>query len=163
MSLTVGTDTYLSLDDADTYFGNRLHTDTWDAASDDDKEAALKMACSLMENRVHWLGAPTDSSQALSWPRRGLLDHSGNAVPKDTTPEAVKAVQCELAAYLLDNDPMTVPGGIEKIDLEGLELDVQANAQTIPTKIFRPIEIYGQLLDAKANFNVSRYNRFRNR
>lgn len=161
MALTVGTDSYISLDDADSYFANRLHSDTW--LQNPLQETALKMACSLLENRVHWLGAPTDSSQTLSWPRRGLLDHSGNVVPKDTIPEAVKAVQCDLAAYLLDNDPMTVPGGIERIDLEGLELDVQANAQTIPTKIFRPVEIYGQLLDAKASFNVSRYNRFRNR
>ncbi len=163
MALTVGTDTYISLDDADTYFGNRLHTDTWDAATDDDKETALKMACTLMENRVQWLGLPTDSDQTLAWPRKSLLDHSCNAVPKDMTPEAVKAVQCELAFHLLSNDPLIVPGGIKSIEIEGLEMDLANSNQTIPPKIFKPVEIYGQLLDARPHFNVSRYNRFRNR
>lgn len=163
MALTVNTDTYISLDDADTYFGARLHSSTWDSSSDSDKEAALKMACKLLENRVSWYGSPTDSGQDLSWPRKGLVDRSGNRVDDDTTPEAVKAVQCELAAYVMETDPYAVPDGIQQIDLEGLEIDMHKTDHTIPPKIFRPIQIFGQLIDAPASFNVARYSRLRNR
>ncbi len=156
MSLTVGTDTYISLDDADTYFSNRLHADIWDDATDAEKEKALKMACDLLENRVIWAGQKTDSSQILQWPRKNLLNHYRDEVDSSTIPDSVKYVQCELAQYLLEVNPLTVPNGIKNIDLDGLQVDIQAIGETIPPKIFKPIQIYGQLIDSKATFRLSR-------
>ena len=156
MALTVGENTYITLSKADTYFSNRLHTATWDNAINDEKEKALKWATSLMENRVVWKGRKADSTQTLQWPRSGLLDYYGNEVPSDTIPQSVKAVQCELANYLLETNPLTVPGGIKSMDLDGISLDMTDAGQTIPPKLFKPVEIFGSLIDSKATVKVSR-------
>lgn len=158
MAVTEGTNSYVSLDSAETYFGNRLYVDAWANASssESEKELSLIWACSLLENRVRWYGYKTNSSQTLQWPRRGLVDRYGKAVDSSTIPQAVKDVQCELALFLLEHNPLVISNGIEKMNLEGLELDLQANRQVIPWKIFKPISIYGQVLDGASTTRLTR-------
>lgn len=45
MTLIVGTNTYLTLEEANTYFESRLYNTAWLNASAEDKEKALIMAC----------------------------------------------------------------------------------------------------------------------
>lgn len=154
MSIEVGTNSYVSLADANQHFRNRLHSDAWEF-SVHERERALKQACSLLETRVHWHGRKTDESQTLQWPRIGLLDYYGKTLPSDETPATVKAVQCELALYLIENDPHVVPGGVDSIRFAGLNIDARPGNETIPQKIFRPISIYGILIDS-SNHRLSR-------
>ena len=156
MSLTVGEDSYISLSEANSHFSSRLHTASWDDATSSTKEKALKMACSLLENRVVWRGSKTDSSQTLQWPRKNLLDHYSKPLEETKIPASVKSVQAELAHYLLQQDPMTVPGGITSMNLDGIQMDLGNAQETIPPKIFKPIEVWGQLLDSKATVKVTR-------
>lgn len=158
MSITEGENSYISLDDADSYFQNRLYTDAWDNASSDEseKELALLWACNLMEDRVKWYGAKSDSSQSLQWPRKGLVDRYNKAVDSSSIPEIVKDVQCELALHLLQNNPMAISAGIEKMDLEGLSMNLSSQKETIPHKIFNPISIFGQVLDGSATTRLTR-------
>jgi hypothetical protein len=149
---------YISLDDANTYFANRLYTDPWDNASSDEseKEYALIWACSLLENRVHWKGLKTTLSQTLQWPRKGLVNLYGQSVDKTIIPASIKAVQCELALYLLQNNPMTVNNGIERLDLDGLLINVSNTNQTIPNKIFQIVAHWGNLLDSPGTVRLTR-------
>ncbi len=158
MTVTVNENSYISLSDANTYFENRLYTEAWDNTSSDEseKEIALIWACNLLEKRVKWYGAKTDSSQTLQWPRQGLVNLYRQAVDSSSIPQSVKAVQCELALYLLENNPMTINTGIEKMDIEGLTMNLKNSGVTIPHKIFSPIKIFGELLDNPGTYRVTR-------
>jgi len=94
---------YLTVAEADAYFGDRLHSEAWTAASAENKSAALVTACRSIE--AHRLKvrreadptfqdpiAPMTSGQALGFPRYG--DDGAVPVP-------VWQAQCEEAVSLL--------------------------------------------------------------
>lgn len=51
MALTVGTNSYINVADADTYFSERLFADVWTAATSTDKEKALIMATKVIDRQ----------------------------------------------------------------------------------------------------------------
>ena len=104
MTITTGTDTYLDADGAATYFQNRLHSQTWTAATDPDRENALRTATTLLD-ALDYQGARATSSQPLAWPRRGMRDRDGCLLPSDVIPAAIPAACAEWAIYLLTHDP----------------------------------------------------------
>ena len=73
MAITVGTDTYISLADADTYVaanyvsGDTKYT-TWDDLSDGDKEIYLKNATKKLDRQI-LRGVKAVSTQTLEFPR----------------------------------------------------------------------------------------------
>jgi hypothetical protein len=77
-------------------------------------------------------------------------------VDKTIIPASIKAVQCELALYLLQNNPMTVNNGIERLDLDGLLINVSNTNQTIPNKIFQIVAHWGNLLDSPGTMRLTR-------
>jgi len=101
VALTVGTDSYITVADATTWFGGRLGEVNWGAASADQKEDALRMACVRLE-RLHYQGEPGSSAQTLRWPRSGLVDQHSTELSSSAVPQFVKDAQCEEALYLLD-------------------------------------------------------------
>lgn len=113
MSLTVGTDTYVSLADCNTY-----HTNMGNAAwtgTDPAKEAALRKGTAYLDShyRGRWKGTKGDSSQVLAWPRNSVLDEDGYAVDPETIPQRVKDACCEAALRMLagDMEPDLARGG----------------------------------------------------
>ena len=73
MAITVGTDTYISLADADTYMSsNYVSTSTefttWDALSDGDKEIYLKNATKRIDRQL-LRGIKAVETQTLEFPR----------------------------------------------------------------------------------------------
>lgn len=76
MTITVGTDTYVTVADADTYVSlNYLSTEAksvaWDTLSDGDKEILLRRATQSIEV-LKYPGLKFDSSQTLTFPRQKL-------------------------------------------------------------------------------------------
>lgn len=67
-------ESYCSVDYADTYHEKRRNT-SWAALSDDNKEANLRKATDYMlgEYRGRWLGRRVLTTQALDWPRVGVV------------------------------------------------------------------------------------------
>ena len=106
MSLTVGTNTYCSLADAEAYFTLRLNSAAWQDASEPNKNAALASACRSME-RLRFIGDPTVNTQALQWPRKGIRTPNNQAVVSSEYPAVLVSAQCEeaLALLTLANDP----------------------------------------------------------
>lgn len=145
MAITVGTDTFISVADADTYFGTRLYSTTWTGATTADKERALRMATAIL-NRERWAGGITSANQLLAWPRSGAIDQEGRAVSPTAIPTAVRDATCELAMALLIDDltqndgnagVKTVQAGSVRIEYNG-----QAPARRLPdmvTAIIRPL------------------------
>ncbi len=103
MTVTVGTDSFLSLTDADAYFSARLHAGDWSSADDPTKENALKMATARL-GRLGYVGSITSDAQMLAWPRYGASDREGRAIADTDIPAAIRAATCELALAFLRND-----------------------------------------------------------
>jgi len=105
--------------EANTYFDERLPLATpWVTSG---QEAALIMATRVIEmvlqprvvfdmanvcyrTRPTWTGAPSTTTQRLAWPRTGMLDRNGNAIPSGEIPYDLKNAQSELAGQLLMGD-----------------------------------------------------------
>ena len=82
---------YVTTEEAEAYFANRLHADVWTEAGDAEKTAALTMATRAID-RLQLKGRKADPDQALAFPR----------YPDTEVPEAVKEACCEEALALLE-------------------------------------------------------------
>lgn len=112
MSLTIGTDTYISLDDAQEYLSeNYISTDekliAWNALSDTDKEILLRKALKIVDSQPY-TGFKVQTTQTLEFPRAiytmipsDVYEPSGiwpeNWYVQSEVPDAVKYAQCEIA------------------------------------------------------------------
>ena len=104
---TVGganSNSYITVDEATTYFGERLRSDAWTAASTADREKALIMSCRHIEAARPMIQrgtigayAPSNRTQALSFPRK----KDWKSGPGYYIPQAVKQAQCEEVLALL--------------------------------------------------------------
>lgn len=125
MALTVGTDTYIGLADANTYLSaHHLSNDpalvAWNALSDDDNEVLLRQAASIIDKQP-LVGFRVGLTQALEFPRylytddrtyqtnlRPVYDFYGTTVQyvgdnlfmQTAVPQSVKDAQCEIAVEL---------------------------------------------------------------
>lgn len=82
MAIIVGTDSYVSVASADTYWADRNNS-VWAAAANEDKEKALRFATEYVDGTYdgRWIGEhPGASSQVLAWPRNGAIDSEGRSV-----------------------------------------------------------------------------------
>jgi hypothetical protein len=68
VTLTEGTNTYVTLADANAYFANRLSSETWDGTGDSDKSKALIMATKNLD-RLVFKGSKINIDQPLQFPR----------------------------------------------------------------------------------------------
>lgn len=139
MTLTVGTDTYISLGDADTYFANRLYSTIWTGADSADREKALRMAAKALD-RESYLGKITSYTQTMAWPRSGVQDSAGREIERTAVPAAVVDAQCELALTYLADDPTQDDGtrGVRRMvaDTVTMEYDGRAPVRRLPDFVF---------------------------
>lgn len=110
--LVVGTNSYISIEDAEIYFSMRLYSDTWNNATADQKSQALVMATRRID-RQRVTGRKADLVQKLQFPRAfyspGLasLDYAA-AYPSDgwlvekEVAQCVKDACCEEALSMLN-------------------------------------------------------------
>ena len=129
---------YGTLAVAQTYFDDRLYTTTWDAANQDQQEAALQMACAQID-ALQFVGYVTSYTQALQWPRVGVTDRNGQAISSSTIPTLVKNAQCELALTLLNDAGLSGNGDLdafEQVTLGSLSVTPkQGRAGSLPKTI----------------------------
>lgn len=108
---------YVSLDEADSFFEFSVYQTQWEAFSDQQKQAALVQACFFLET-VDFAGTRCSPStddenlpQALGWPRSGA-SCDGVAASCSFIPKEVKNAQCLLALNLATSpDSITGPIG----------------------------------------------------
>ena len=134
MALVKGTNSYITVSEADTYFEDRVNAATWNEDfSDDEKAMALVTATSILDEQP-WIGFSSEE-QDLVWPRtgsyldrpRGRYIQFGSAVP-----QAILDATAELALHLLSNaDVLESSGGVTSLSLGPIELDTIK-----PTSIF---------------------------
>lgn len=139
---TVGgatSNSYETQAEAATYFDERLPLPTPWVASGDASARALIMAtrvldamsvprrtlrldscdCRYYYTSRTWTGSPASATQRLAWPRAGMFDANGNAIPSDAIPQALKDAESELAGQLIMADTTldnaTIVGGITSV------------------------------------------------
>lgn len=85
--------------DGDAYFGSRLYSQVWTAASADNKQASLNDATRII-NRFQYLGTKTLDVQLYEWPRKGIvLDRV--VIDSASIPQDILLAQYEIAFALL--------------------------------------------------------------
>jgi len=109
MAITVGTDTYITVAEADTYIASwYISTDTqrvaWTALATADKEVLLRNATEALE-QLKFIGAKYDSAQTLSFPRGYYQGQEyyrlyDDYVSDGTVPDEIKNAQAEEAIEL---------------------------------------------------------------
>jgi len=113
-----------TLAEANTYFDERLPLPTPWVASGDNSIRALIMATRVLSSlsvphkTLHigkdgskyfvtarqWTGTPASATQRLAWPRIGMFDRNGNAIPENVIPYELKDAESELAGQLIMAD-----------------------------------------------------------
>ncbi len=68
------------------------------------KNAQALILATQVIDQFEFIGKPTDTTQALQWPRIGAIDRNGEAIPDGTIPTGIKTAANELAFFLLRND-----------------------------------------------------------
>lgn len=105
MTLTVGSDTYISVADADAYFVAR-DVASWPAATSQAREAALLQATVYLDGAYTFIGRIASSAQALAWPRLGAIDGDGRSL--EGIPGRLAHACAELALVALTS-PLAPP------------------------------------------------------
>ena len=150
MTITVGTDTYLSVAGADTYWAARNNT-TWSGSTTAEKEAALIEATQYIDGNYLFIGELTSLTQSLAFPRNGVYITTGNFAgadyDSDEIPPQIEKATAELALEALSARlvPVLERGGLikkEKVDVIEVEyLDFAPAQKTFEfvTSILRPL------------------------
>lgn len=164
LDATVGganSNAYCTVIEAQWYFDTRLPLSGWDDA--DDQSVLLIMATRLLDAlarpfktlvpaqggvpayyrvRRQWTGAPATTTQRLAWPRTGMYDRNGNAIPSNVIPEDLKEAVSEFAGQLglgdrsLDNDVVTQ--GVTSVRAGSVSVTFKENIvpQVIPDAVY---------------------------
>lgn len=140
---------YCSVSDGDTYHERRLHTSTWDDSDDETKERGLMWATQLLDSLVGWYGQKTSDTQALEWPRSGVVDRNDFTIDNDTIPSWLKDATAEFARLLIAEDrtaePDTLGFKFMKADVLEAEIDPRDRRGILPPSVGALVAAYGQV------------------
>lgn len=145
----VNSNTYSTLVQAETYMESRLHKATWSAASDEDKNIALLWATRELDQRISWAGYIVVDTQALSWPRDGVLDPNYVDVTSTAIPQFLVDATAEYAMRLISDDRLDDDDtkGFKSIHVSSIQLviDKYDRIAAIPPSVWSMLSFYGQL------------------
>lgn len=113
---------FVSLTTADSYWSSR-GDETWAAATDAAKEAALVKAADYIGFGYTFAGQPLHAAQSLAWPRGGVIDaRTGYEVNALSVPPAVVVAACLLAREALSTDILGQMTAAETVVKETVKL-----------------------------------------
>jgi hypothetical protein len=156
---------YLTLDEAQAYYAMRSPSPAWESAPN--QEANLIQATRLIDamfsgvrSRVvakdgtsqyivgpMWTGAATSpTTQALCWPRVGMLNRNGAPIPDDVIPPSLKEATAEFAGQLaiadrsLDNTAAVQ--GITNVKAGSVSVSFAGSDGVVVTKVIPDVVSY---------------------
>ncbi len=98
---------YASLAEANAYCSGHLYASGWFALSDTQKESALIMTGRGLDGMPRaWTGTASTATQAMGWPRIGMLSRNGFAIESGAVPVDLKNAQSEFALQLASTNLM---------------------------------------------------------
>lgn len=132
MTLAVGTNSYVTVAEADAYFTDRFGYDKW--ASETAQEAALVSAAQQLDLLCIWYGYLVDDEQLLAFPRNPDAD----PVPQD-----VKDAQCEIAYAIVDTGSTSTSAddALSELKAGSVTLKFDANSATEDNPLINSLTI----------------------
>ena len=124
---------YVTVSEADDYFLNHpYYADNWSGLTN--KESFLEAASAQLDALVVWKGFLVYGTQAMGWPRNGVIDDEGRIIPADVVPDRVKKAVFELAFHLSRGDPYAASSseGIDRLKIDVIELQFSGSTTTRP-------------------------------
>lgn len=144
MALIKGTNSYVSIAEANSYFQDRLDVAAWTSSNDVERGKALVTATSILDS-LDWTGVAISETQTLAFPRVGSYfdPRVGTEVSLDGTnvPTRVIIATYELAYHFLNNDGLLDDTGlVDNIKIGAINLDNIKTANKIPNVVKRFIK-----------------------
>lgn len=151
MTIVVGTDTYLSVIDADTYWSNR-NDSVWSAASTAEKEAALREATKYVDGAFNFIGYQVVTN-VLAWPRDAAQVTQGNfagvVYTNTTIPQQIKDAVAELAlealsarlAPTLDRGGAVKREKVDVIEVEYMDFAPSGKVYVFVSMLLKPLTV----------------------
>lgn len=143
MALVKGTNSYVTVAEAEVYFADRLNATAWLSAEDSQKSQALITATSMLDN-LDWAGAAVSMSQSLAFPRNAEYfdPRLGSMVMSSSIiPSRILQATCEQAYHLLNNDDLLDNTGlIKNLSVGSVNLGIIRPASKMPITVKRLIK-----------------------
>lgn len=115
---------YVTVAEADSYFGDSFGKGQWTSATPDQKAALVITASRTLDQYILWVGQKTTDSQSMEWPRFGAYDRFGKLYANDVIPTVVKYATFELAYYMLENGGLSfAEQTIDSVKVGSIEVD----------------------------------------
>jgi len=143
MALSKGTNSYVTVNEADAYFTDRIDADDWTAASPTKKAQALITATSILDEQP-WTGTAIVDTQPLAFPRAGIYfdPRVGTSLILDDSyvPTRVVNATCELAMHLITNSGLqNDTGSVLDLSVGPINLQTISKPNLIPARVKRLI------------------------
>ncbi len=145
-SASTTANSYASVANGNTYHASHLYASVWTQKPDATKEKALMWATRLLDEQIAWTGHKLEDTQALQWPRNGVIDRGDFLIDSDEIPQPVKDAVSELARYLLTSDRTAESDtiGFSKIKAGSVEIEIdkadrESLKQIIPRHILEMV------------------------
>lgn len=159
---------YCTLAEAETYFGNSYGRAVWTSASDANKNIVLIEATRLLDTLVKWQGYLATATQALRWPRTYVRDPDsypgstafmdiglgGPYLDSTTVPQPIKEIACELAYSILSNGGFSaVENDVTKVRVGTIIVDFseKVKGQGFPQIVRDMITRWGEYMIGSSN------------
>lgn len=100
---------YVTLSEAQTFLQAHLSTEAWNTLPPGSTQhlftvqaIALMQATRLLDAQVRWAGTRATTTQALAWPRQGVVDEDGLLLASTVVPGAIRQATTVYALALLE-------------------------------------------------------------
>jgi hypothetical protein len=135
---------YCTIIEADKYFNDRIHSESWKELDYQNKSAALITASSMLDWYMTWEGTRTSFSQSLDWPRTGATGDDEVEIPVDEIPKELKIATFELAISISTSDRTLDWNmqGLSKMKVGDLEMVASYDQSDNPKPSVIPEKIY---------------------
>lgn len=115
---------YITVEEADAYFGDSFGKGLWAQAAASDQEALVITSSRTLDQYISWFGDKTNQAQSMEWPRTGVYDKTGRLYPSTTIPSTIKFAAYELAYYMLQNGGISFQEqNIDSVKVGPVEVD----------------------------------------
>jgi hypothetical protein len=139
MALTKGTNAYVTVDEANAYFLDRLDVAAWTDAGDTQKSQSIVTATMLLDS-FEWAGVAVSDSQSLAFPRAGSYFDPRVGYDVDLSSDKalnrINTATFELAYHLLNNDGLLdQTGSVTNLQIGNIDLSRIRRPDTLPQHV----------------------------
>jgi len=144
MALVKGTNSYVTVAEADAYFLGRIAATLWESALTQNKEKALITATRLLDE-MSWTGVAVSDAQTLAFPRDGVyfdaLYGCEIVLSSSYIPDRIINATYELALHLLQNeDVLEDTGDVRSMSIGNISLNTIISPQRVSSSVKRMIK-----------------------